>query len=238
MIHHAPAGIAPAAARSTVARVVAAILIVLGAAGGTTACGTTAATRPEAGDPAPGIDISRIDDVRDDFPAGFTVRAGRSRTFTAGDIARTGINTLTESTLHPAHCLPAIIPPYADISIGTVAAGVTGRGAQGGVQVTALRLPRPVPATAPPAGCDLVAITAAPAVTGAAEAVPLPAIAGATTRGVKLSAAGQTEPDYILTAALDDQTTVVVRGNLAAALNPPQLLSNLLVKAVAAVRRS
>lgn len=223
--------------RQSIRRSIASLLITVGVGGAVVACteSTPHQAAPPRSGPGSSIDISRIDAVRGDFPASFEVHAGRSKTFSAQDIGRTGINILTEARLDPPHCLPAIIPPYADLTVGTTAAGVTAAGDQGGIQVTALRLPQPVPATRPPAGCERVLVSGPP-VTGAAESIPVPQVSDATTHGVKLLAAGQTDPDYILTAALNDQTTVVVRGNVAAVLHPQQFLTGLLVKAVAAVR--
>ncbi len=76
-----------------------------------------------------------------------------------------------------------------------------------------------------------------PEATGTAEAVPAPKIDGVTTTGVKLSVADQgQDPDYMFTAALGDQTCVVVLGSADEQLNPQQLMSDLLVKATSAVR--
>lgn len=182
-------------------------------------------------------DISAVDKVKDDFPSGFTVTAGRSKTLSQDDVERSGIQVLTQARLEPPQCLPAIIPPYADLVAGTKAAGVTATGDGGGVHVTALRLPRPVPVPAGQriAGCERITISA-PSVSGVAERVPAPLIAGVSTSGVRLTERGQEDSNYIFAAALDEQTTVVVRGSVDAALGPQELMSDLLVKATTAVR--
>ncbi|GFG76433.1 hypothetical protein [Mycobacterium botniense] len=63
-----------------------------------------------------------------------------------------------------------------------------------------------------------------------------PRIAGVTTTGVKLNANPAGDPDYLFTAALNGQTSVVVMGSADTQINPQQVMSNLLVKAVSAVR--
>jgi hypothetical protein len=79
-------------------------------------------------------------------------------------------------------------------------------------------------------------MSGSPEAAGTAERVPGPNIDGVTTTGVKLSPTDAEDPDYIFTAALNDQTSVVVMGSTDAQLNPQQLLSDLLVKATSAVR--
>lgn len=44
------------------------------------------------------------------------------------------------------------------------------------------------------------------------------------------------DPNYLYTAALNEQTSIVVMGSAEAQLDPQQFLADLLVKAVAAVR--
>lgn len=63
------------------------------------------------------------------------------------------------------------------------------------------------------------------------------AIPGVSTTGVKLTVADPEEdPDYLYTAALNDRTSIVVMGSADQQLDPQRLMSDLLVKAVAAVR--
>lgn len=197
-----------------------------------------------------GFDISRVADIKNAFPPGFTVRTDLSKTLSQQDIDRAGIHILKQALLDPPQCLPAIIPPYADLTVGTKAAGVVANGDPGGIHVTALRLPEPVRGSQTPAGCDRIKVSSA-SVNGTAERVPAPHIEGATTTAVRLVEnekdndyifAGsddhilQQDPDYLLTAALDGQTSIVIRGRVDRQLDPQQLFSDLLVKAAAAVR--
>ncbi|HEX7322073.1 MAG TPA: DUF5642 family protein [Mycobacterium sp.] len=186
--------------------------------------------------PAADNDVSRIGNVKDDFPQGFTAESHPAKTLDQQDIDHSGINSFTGAQFDPAQCRSAIIPAYAQPSVGTNAAGVRGQGDQGNIYAVAMRLPQPVPSSPPPAGCDEVTMSGDPQASGTAEPVPAPNIAGVTTTGAELSTDDDDDPDYIYTAALDDHTTVVVMGNMDEQLNPRQYLSDLLVKSVAAVR--
>lgn len=221
------------------------LTIALSVGAGATGCGQ----RVEQ--PAPiTADISRIDQVHNDFPPGFTVKTGLAKTLNEHDIQRAGIHVLTEATLDPPHCLPAMIPPYADLTPGTEAAGVTANGELGGVHVTALRLPHPVPAGRPPDGCDSIRITS-PNLTATAHRIAVPDLNGVPTTGFELIENRKeddyiftdrtdhiipADPDYLLTAAVDDRTVVVIKGAVDTSLHPQQLFSDLLVKAVTAIR--
>jgi hypothetical protein len=192
--------------------------------------GTASATSAAANN------ISRVDNIKGDFPSGFTVEAHPAKTLSQHDIDSSGITAFTKAKADPPQCRSLIIPPYTEPSVGTRAAGVQGQGDQGKIYVVALGLPKPVPARAPAAGCSRVSLSGSPQATGTAESVPAPQINGVTTTGVKLSPSDGEDPDYIFTAALNDQTSVVVMGSTDSALNPQQLLSDLLVKATSAVR--
>lgn len=103
--------------------------------------------------------------------------------------------------------------------------------------VVALRSPDSVTPEADPAGCDRIALSGSPQATGTVERIPAPDIGGVTTTGVKLTVADpEDDPDYLYTAALDDHTSVVVMGSADEQLDPQRLMSDLLVKAVSAVR--
>ncbi len=69
------------------------------------------------------------------------------------------------------------------------------------------------------------------------ERIAAPAVGGVRTTGVRLTVADSADdPDYLFTAALDDSTSVVVMGSADQQLDPQRLMSDLLVKAVSAVR--
>ncbi|HET9876096.1 MAG TPA: DUF5642 family protein [Mycobacterium sp.] len=212
--------------------------------------------------PAAAYDISRVDNVKNDFPPGFTAESHPAKTLDQQDIDGSGANPFTGAKVDPPQCRALLVPPYTDPSVGTQAAGVSAEGDQGNIDVVAFGLPKPIPASEPPAGCDHVSVSGSPEATGTAESIPAPKIDGVTTTAVKFSASDQDqdqdqdqggdqdqdgdqdqggdgdadEPNYIFTAALNDQTSVVVTGSTDPQLNPQQLLSDLLVKAVAAVR--
>jgi hypothetical protein len=228
------------------------VLVTLGVSALLAACGNSTTEHPPTSAPsaqpqppsstsasaaAPAAyDISRIDNLKDDFPPGFTVETHPAKTLDQSDIDSSRMNEFTQAQVDPPQCRGLVIPPYTDPSVGAQAAGVRADGDQGTVYVVAHRMPEAVPVSQPPAGCDRVSLSGSPEATGTAERIPAPEIAGATTTGAKLSTSKEEDPDYIFTAALDDQTSIVVIGGIDPSLNPQQFLSDLLVKAAAAVR--
>jgi Domain of unknown function (DUF5642) len=226
-------------------------LLALGVGATLVACGHSEQSKPTGSAPAQpqpasssstsapppaAYDLSRVDNIRNDFPPGFTADPHPAKTLDQHDIDSSGIIAFTKAQVDPPQCRSLIIPPYAEPSVGTEAAGVRAEGDQGKIYVVALRLPQPVPASQPPAGCDRFSLSGSPEAAGNAERIPAPKVDGSTTTGVKLSPTDAEDPDYIFTAALDDRTSVVVMGSTDAQLNPQQLLPDLLSKATSAVR--
>jgi hypothetical protein len=192
---------------------------------------------PSSSSSAAQYDISRVNNVKSDVPAAFETAPGAPTTLTQDDIDNARVIPFTKAVYSPPQCRALVIPPYVEPVVGAQAAILSAEGERGEFFVVALRLPHPVPVGAPPAGCGHVAMSGAAESTGTAETVPAPRIAGVTTTGVKLKPANDTTPGgYVYTAALGDQTSVAVMGGADDALHPQQLLSDLLVKAVAAVR--
>lgn len=186
---------------------------------------------------SPPYDISRVDAVQDDFPAGFTTQANPAKTLGRQDIDGSGVVAFTDAQVDPPQCRPVVIPPYVDPTVGTQAAGVIAQGDQGNMYVVALRSPNPVAVGNDPVGCDHVSLSGSAQVTGTVERIPAPGVAGATTTGVKLTVDDpEADSDYLYTAALDDRTSIVVMGSADTQLDPQRLMSDLLVKAVSAVR--
>ncbi|WP_085130731.1 DUF5642 family protein [Mycolicibacter engbaekii] len=198
----------------------------------------SAAPQPAAAQPAaPRYDVSRIDAVANDFPEGFTAQAHPAKTLAQSDIDGSAVAAFTQAQVDPPQCRSVVIPRYVDPKAGTEAAGVIGQGDQGNMYVVALRSPDSVTPEAAPAGCDRIALSGSPQATGTVERIPAPDIGGVTTTGVKLTVADpEDDPDYLYTAALDDHTSVVVMGSADEQLDPQRLMSDLLVKAVTAVR--
>lgn len=224
----------PGAVRRKVALVAA-----LGAGAALAGCGHSAdvARVSPAADAAARYDISRVDAVRDDFPAGFAAQAHPAKTLGEQDIAGSGVVAFTDAGVDPPQCRSVVIPPYVDPTVGTQAAGVIAQGDQGTMYVVALQSPKPIAAGENPAGCDRISLSGSPEATGTVERIPPPEIPGATTTGVKLTVSDpQEDPDYLYTAALDGQTSIVVMGSADAQLDPQHLMSDLLVKAASAVR--
>ncbi|HEU4361920.1 MAG TPA: DUF5642 family protein [Mycobacterium sp.] len=224
-------------------------LAALGAAAALAGCSHAATPPPSAPSSVPpspaqssasqpaGYDISKVDDVKDDFPSGFTAQAHPAKTLDQQDINGSQIAAFIGAQVDPPQCRSVVIPPYAEPVVGTQAAGVRAEGDQGAMYVVALRSPKPNPISPPPAGCDQIALSGSPEASGTVEQVPAPDIAGVTTTGVKLTTDDpDDDPDYLYTAALDDQTAVVVMGSADTQLDPQKFLADLLVKAVSAVR--
>lgn len=214
------------------------------------ACGNSEAPKPStsssaqaqppssSGAPSPDdqFDISRVDSVKSALPPGFKADSQPEATLEQADIDKAGVIPFTQAKFDPPQCRAQVIPPYADPSVGTDAAGISGDGDNGQIDVVAMQLPKPAPDSPPPAGCDEVTMSGPPDVSGTTESVPAPKIDGVTTTGIKLNPADDSDPSYMFTAKLSNQTSVVVLGSVADDLNPQQLFSDLLVKATAAVR--
>jgi hypothetical protein len=191
---------------------------------------------PSSAAPPVAYDISRVDNVRNDFPPGFIVEAQTARTLSQADIESSRITAVTEGRIQPPDCRTVVMPSYAEPSVGADAAEVTAAGGHGSVDLDALRSPQPVPAAPKAEGCGLgMVVSGLPDVAGPAERIQAPSITGVATTGAKL-VPEKRNPVYIFTAALDDRTSVVVTGSTDAQLSPEKLMSELLVKATAAVR--
>jgi Domain of unknown function (DUF5642) len=203
--------------------------------------GSSAAQAPSsrgaAATPGAKYDISKVDNVKDALPAGFKPDPRPEITLNQADIDNPKIIPFTKATFDPPQCRALVIPSYIDPAVGAHAAGLSADGDQGEIFVVAMNLPKPVPAAPLPDGCDHVGLSGSPDTTGTAESIPAPPIDGVTTTGVKVTPADENAPaEYIFTAELGDQTSIAVMGGAADELNPQQVLSDLLVKATAAVR--
>lgn len=181
-------------------------------------------------------DISRIASLKRNFPAGFTVESHPAKALHQQDIDSSDVHVFSTAEVDPPRCRSLLLPAYADPSVGSRAAAIRAENEQGSMYVIALVRPRPVPVTEPPADCDAVTVLGSPGVTGTANRIAAPKINGTTTTAVKLGFDDGSDPDYIFTAALNDQTAVVVIGSTEPELGPEQMLSDLLVAAAAAVR--
>lgn len=183
-------------------------------------------------------DISRIDRLRHSFPDGFTVESHPPKVLDQQDIEVSYLHALSTAELLPAQCRSLLLPAYAAPSAGGRAATLHALGDRSALYVIALNSARPIPAEPAPPDCDQVSVIGSAAVSGTAERVAAPQIAGVVTTGARLRIDGdEADPDYIFTAAPDDRTCIVVLGSAVEELKPQQLLANLLVQAMAAVRQ-
>jgi hypothetical protein len=101
-------------------------------------------------------------------------------------------------------------------------------------------MPITVPAKIPATGCDQMTYTVAddnhPG-SGSAERIAAPDIDGATTFALRITVDGFPDPEYFYAAIIDDRVFVDVQARLAPDFQAQPLLPDLLVKAVAAIRR-
>src|ERR1700761_1597915 len=114
--------------------------------------------RPSA-TPAAKFDISRVKNVKNDLPPGFKPDWHPEQTLGQPDIDSSGVIPYARAKFDPPQCRAVLIPSYADPSVGTQAAGVSGEGDKGQIFVVAMQLPQPIPASPPPAGCDQVSLS-------------------------------------------------------------------------------
>jgi hypothetical protein len=213
------------------------ITLAASACGGSHESKPSGSSAPSSSSSAVQYDISRVDNIKNDVPAGFKTAPSPTTTLTQDDIDNARVIPFTKATYDPPQCRALVIPPYVEPVVSAQAAILEAEGDKGEFFVVAMRLPHPVPASSPPAGCDHVAMSGSDESTGTAEPVPAPKIEGVTTTGVRLKPATDKTPGgYVYTAALGDQTSIAVMGGADDDLNPQQLLSDLLVKAAAAVR--
>lgn len=182
-------------------------------------------------------DISRVNNVKNDVPAAFKTAPSPPTTLTQDDIDNARVIPFTKATYDPPQCRALVIPSYVEPVVGAQAAILSAESDRGEFFIVAMRLPHPVSVSPPPSGCAHVTMSGSQESTGTAEAVPAPQIAGVTTTGLKLKPAADMSPGgYVFTAALGDQTSIAVLGGAEDDLHPQQQLSDLLVKATAAVR--
>ncbi|HEX7323435.1 MAG TPA: DUF5642 family protein [Mycobacterium sp.] len=221
------------------------LLVTLGITGLLAGCGhaeqtkpghrTTPADTPKT-TPAVTYDLSRVDGIRGDFPPGFAVQANPAREMSQPDIDYPWVAALTQAHIAPPDCRSVVVPLTADPPAGTQAADVKGSGSQGNIHVAAVRSPKAVPVGQLPTGCDMeILVSGAPDVAGSVDHVRAPHIDGVPTSALKFNPE-ERNPEYIFTATLDEQTSVIVMGSTDKALDPEQLMSDLLTKATAAVR--
>ena len=229
----------------TVLAIVVVVVIVVVNGGSKSSTSSISGPQSAPAEPPAGYDLSRIAAVANDFPPGFTVTPIPRTVVTQQMVdASTGLGGAGKPVYNPPQCArqPTEIA-------GAVMQGVTAQGPiglPGGalpqfVMVFATHSEQPLPASmsAAPTGCDHVSVTIndGSGANGTDEIVSGPTITGVPTLGQKTHWAsapitGQPDDSYIYLAELSDKTQIAVTGNR----TDPQLLQDLLVKAVSAIR--
>lgn len=204
--------------------------------------GTSSASGQPAAGPAKsagGYDISRIAQLANQFPAGFSVTPIPRTTLTQEQADNFGdMVTKLGIVIDPPQC-EALMKSVRLIG-GSQLQGLRGSGPQE-ITVIAMQFPQPTPLPGGGDNCGHITVTA-PGVDGTADRLPAPAISGATTTGVKehlnITTAGvsQTMDQYMYIAMLGDKTGVSVTSQSDKGPSDTQPLEKLLVKGVAAVR--
>jgi Domain of unknown function (DUF5642) len=186
--------------------------------------------------PSGEYDISRIAQLANQFPPGYSVTPIPRRTLSqdeadnfGGQFKKFGM------TVDPPQCNAALKSVH--VVAGSQLQGLSATGPQD-IAVIGAQSPQPKPSSPVIEGCDHIVLTAPGKETGTADILPGPAISGVTTNGMKMhlditlpDGASKTMDLLMYMAALGDKTAVTVTGQ-----SDTQLLEALLVKAVTAVR--
>ncbi|MBB4855762.1 hypothetical protein HNP40_003171 [Mycobacteroides chelonae] len=204
---------------------------------------TSASSATSSAAPASSIDIAKIDTIKDQFPAGYTVEVQPKTTVTQEMLDQMkGI--FDKATFTPQECADKMLGAFPQVT-GTSMQGITG--AKGGADpmsktmiiAAAMETVNPIPADTTGGACDKFTISIAGMAEGTGEKIDAPAIDGVTTSGtstsIKISAPGMEKEmaQVAYSAQLDDHHAVSVSGMGEVDRNE---LSDVFVKAVNAVK--
>jgi len=199
--------------------------------------GPSSGAKRSPGQPVKDYDISRLSKLQTEFPPGFSrVEAIPVTTLgpAADKFSSVGIGQVV--SVDPPRCQsllqPVTPPPDAQF---TLVAGV-GKGA---IMVAAVKSRDPLPVATAPAGCDHAAVIRKMGrrqYDSTVKHLPGPSIDGVTTTGtMDVAAAGGTK-SYVFVGLLSDTVAVAVQGLLPMDPQAEDILQDLLVKAVDAIR--
>lgn len=178
-----------------------------------------------------GYDITRIHQVQNDFPPGYTVKPLPPLTLTQQEVDQLGgLSGSVLFTFEPSQC-STMLRPVAAMS----GARSEGLDAQGPEPITVLAVQSPVPGPAQPnADCEHVTVSSPGVAEGTVDRIPGPTIDGVDTSGIKIhltvtsGKASQSMDRYTFVATLSPTTAVVVQGDAG-----PDVLKDILTKSVA-----
>ncbi|BBX34438.1 hypothetical protein MMAG44476_28764 [Mycolicibacterium mageritense DSM 44476 = CIP 104973] len=196
--------------------------------------GSSPAASAPAVEPAGGYDITRIHELQNQFPPGYTVKPLPPITLTQEQVDQLGgLSGAMPFTFDPPHCDTMLKPVPA-----TAGARSEGLDAQGVEPITVIAVQSPTPARSEVgAGCDHVSVRSPGVAEGTVERIAGPDISGADTMGVRihlnvnLKQTTRSMDRYTFVATLSPTTAVVVQGDANA-----DVLQDLLTKSVAALR--
>lgn len=218
----------------------ASLVTVIGAIFALSSCsasGSDTATTAPSTSPSSTVDLSRLAEVSDDFPPGFTPQPPSGPKKVTAQDAQLISETVSYGkplTVTPPECRPLFKPVEA--RTGAEKMGVGAGGPQPPSLVVSAVDPVAVPVALPTQGCDRMTFVVAGAVPdGTAERLAAPHIDGATTNGLKVFYDGGVE--YFYTAILDGRTYVEVWARVGPDFQAEPVLPDLLTKAVAAIRQ-
>jgi Domain of unknown function (DUF5642) len=184
-------------------------------------------------------DISRIAQLANQFPSGYSVTPIPRTTLTQQQADNFGdMIKKFGFTIDPPRCEAMLNSLH--LIAGTEMQGLAAKGPQE-IMVVAMQVPQPLPLGGD-YSCRHIAISAPSGVQGTADRLPGPAISGATVVGVKehlnITASGdsKTIDQYMYVATLGDKTAATVSGQSDKGEFDSGPLETLLVKAVTALR--
>ncbi len=220
-----------------------ACLAIAVAVGALTGCarsveGMPVAVKNSPAQPVKDLDIGQLSNLLSEFPPGFNNVQAVPVT-TLGPLADKFSNVVMGVVVNvdPPNCQSLLQPvrPPRDAKF-TMVVGVGGKGA---ITVGAVKSYDPLPGTVAPAGCDHAVVTqkiSRRRVDSTVTRLPGPKIDGIVTTGsMSVGALGGIK-SYSFTGLLSDRVAVAVQGMLPGNPDAEDVMQNLLVKAVDAIR--
>lgn len=205
--------------------------------------GSSASSSATSTAAASSFDIAKIDAIKDQFPAGYTVEVQPKTTVTQAMLDQMkGI--FDKATFTPQECADKMLGAFPQVT-GTSMQVVTGAKGNGDpmsktmIIAAAMETVSPIPADTTNGACDKFSLSIAGMAEGTGEKIDAPAIDGVKTTGtstnIKISAPGMEKEmvQIAYSAQLDDHHAVSVSGMGDVDRNE---LSDVFVKAVNAVK--
>ncbi|MDT5195588.1 MAG: hypothetical protein QOF88_7263 [Mycobacterium sp.] len=186
-----------------------------------------------------GYDLSRLAEVKDDFPPDFTPSPFEVAKLDPAYVDQVGavVSYGKPFTVDPQQCRALLKPVDGRIGADTNGSRVDGPNKQS-IAVNA-DAPVTVPAEIPATNCDRMTFDVkndAVRTRGTAERITAPIIDGAVTEALQIQIDGYPDVEYYYAAIVDNRLYVNVAARLNPSFDAQPLLPDLLVKAVAAVR--